>query len=638
MKKNVYFFQVNYEYNHSAHLPYTVAHLACYAWNDEKISQSYELKDLFFLRKPPSQVIETLESPAIVGFSTYVWNCEYNKKMARMIKERYPECVILFGGHHIMPGDGMLEECPYIDYLIHGEGEEPLRRLMLALDGEGEAKDVPGISMRSENGCLTNQGIVMGEDDFPSPYLEGYFDKIIDENPDINFLALIETSRGCPYSCSYCDWSNMKSKIRQFPLERILKEIDWMSEKKIFGLGAADSNFGFYERDEFIAEKIVESHLKTGYPGAFQTSYAKNSSERIFRIGCALDKCGLNKGITLSFQSMSPVVLKNIGRENISVGFYSGLMKKYTEAGVSAYTELILGLPGENYESFTEGVDSLLRLGQHDALYIHNCECLPCSIMGTPDYMERFKIKTTRIHLNQPHRNVDEKDSIAEWSHIVTGTYSMDGYEWARMNMFSFCVQAYHNMGMLKFFALYLFEKGECTYREFYSNLLEYLRLHPDKSASKTFYKIFDYLNKILSESGDFVCSDETFGNVLWPFEEYVFLCAAYNTDDFYAGVYEYLASFSYEPGVFEELLKFQREMIKQPFLSEKSFETEFDFIDYFTCLQRNSHAQLVKKPCRIDIKTKRYDSWREYARKVAWYGRKNDQNTYINDALTYGR
>ena len=95
-----------------------------------------------------------------------------------------------------------------------------------------------------------------------------------------------------------------------------------------------------------------------------------------------LEKAGLNKGITLSFQSMSDDVLRNIGRENISIEYYSELMELYNNAGVATYTELILGLPGETYESFVDGIDRLLSLGQHNSIYIHNCEWLPCSIMG----------------------------------------------------------------------------------------------------------------------------------------------------------------------------------------------------------------------------------------------------------------
>ena len=112
------------------------------------------------------------------------------------------------------------------------------------------------------------------------------------------------------------------------------------------------------------------------------------------------------------------------------------VMKLYNEAGVATYTELILGLPGETYQSLVDGIDKLLVLGQHNSIYIHNCEWLPCSIMGQKDYVERYDIKTSRIPLNQPHREPDEWDDIPEWSQVVTSTYSMNEEEWKKMNLF----------------------------------------------------------------------------------------------------------------------------------------------------------------------------------------------------------
>lgn len=286
---------------------------------------------------------------------------------------------------------------PQIDYLLHGEGEVIFRRLLRSLIGLDNAADIPGISMRTENGILTNPEMISTECDFPSPYTNGYFDSILAENPDTAFMAMLETSRGCPNSCAYCDWSSMKSKIRKFPLERIYSDIEWISSHKIFGLGGADSNFGMFSRDTEITDKIVEAKRKTGYPVKFQTSYEKNSSKTVFDIGMKLEEAGLSKGITLSFQSMDEETLRNIGRHNISTEFFSELMALYNKAGIPTYTELILGLPGETCRSFVDSLDKLLTLGQHNAIYIHNCEWLPCSIMGQKNYVEKYKIGISHI-------------------------------------------------------------------------------------------------------------------------------------------------------------------------------------------------------------------------------------------------
>ena len=624
---------MNYSYGKSAHIPYTAGQLSAYALADKDVADSFCLEEIFFLREPIDKLLEKIENPAVAAFSTYIWNCNYNKEVARRIKEKYPECVVIFGGHHVAPGGGLLEECPYIDYLLHGEGEVIFRRLLRSLIGLDTASDIPGISMRTAEGIISNPEMISTECDFPSPYLNGYFDKILKENPDTEFMALIETSRGCPNSCAYCDWSSMKSKIRKFPIERIYGEIEWVRDNRVHGLGAADSNFGMFRRDEEITDKIVEIKKETGLPVGFQTSYAKNSTQTVFNIGMKLEKAGLNKGITLSFQSMSDDVLRNIGRENISIEYYSELMELYNNAGVATYTELILGLPGETYESFVDGIDRLLSLGQHNSIYIHNCEWLPCSIMGQKNYVKKYKIGTSHIPLNQPHREPEDGDDIPEWSSVVTSTYSMTNEEWKKMNLFSFAVQCYHHMGILQFFALYLYNEGLCSYKEFYSSLLGFISDNPETVAGRVFSKIGRHLDSVLSETGTLSCADERFGKVLWTFEEYAYLCTIYEIDRFYDEISSFLSSFGIEKEIFAQLLEFQRRMPKRPFTEQVSIDLSYDFLGYFLKALDGGHIPLEKTENTVTAQARPFNSWADFARIVAWYGKKDSNSTYIKQA-----
>ncbi len=629
---------MNYPYGKSAHLPYTAGQLAAYAFADGDVADNYSLENIFFLREAVDGVLSKIKNPFAVAFSTYIWNCNFNKEVAKRIKEKYPECVIIFGGHHVAPGGGMLEECHYIDYLLHGEGEIIFRRLLRALIGLDDATEIPGISMRVPSGILSNPEMISDECDFPSPYLNGYFDKIIAENPETEFMSIIETSRGCPNSCAYCDWSNMKSKIRKFPIERIYGEIEWMSRNKIYGLGAADSNFGMFRRDEEIVDKIVEAKQRTGYPILFQTSYAKNSSQTVFNMGLKLEHSRMNKGITLSFQSMSKEALKNIGRENISIDYYSELMNLYNNAGVATYTELILGLPGETCESLVDGIDELLNLGQHNSIYIHNCEHLPCSIMAQKDYVEHYKVKTSRIPLNQPHREPDATDNIPEFSSIVTSTYSMTSDDWKKMNLFSYAIQCYHHMGILQFFALYLYNEGLCSYKKFYSSLLERFLSDSETVAGRIFTEIEVFLDDVLSEKGTLSCCDARFGKVQWAFEEYAFLSTVYESEKFYDEIKDFLSGFGIEERIFKELLAFQKNMIKKPFAESMSFDVSYDFLSYFLDILDGKKAVLKQINSTVAIEAKPFSSWEEFAKVVAWYGRKDGNSTYIKQSQSKRR
>lgn len=635
LKRKLYFLQVNYIYGKSAHIPYTAGQISAYAFADKDVAENYSLERIFFLREPIDSLLEKIDDPSVVAFSTYLWNSNYNKEAARRIKEKYPDCVIVFGGHHVAPGGGLLEECPQIDYLLHGEGEVTFRRLLRALIGLDRAEDIPGISVRTENGILTTPEAVACECDFPSPYLEGYFDRILVENPDLVFMALIETSRGCPNSCAYCDWSSMKSKIRKFPIERVYGEIEWMGKNRIFGLGSADSNFGMFSRDGEIADKIIETKKATGYPVKFQTSYEKNSSKKVFDIGLKLEKNGLSKGVTLSFQSMDKTTLRNIGRENISTEFFSELMNLYNEAGIATYTELILGLPGETVQSFVDSLDSLLNLGQHNSIYIHNCEWLPCSIMGQKDYIERYKIQKSLIPLNQPHRSASDIDEIPEYSSIVTSTYSMTNKDWKLMNIISAVVQACHHMGLMQFFALYLYNEGLSSYKNFYCSFVDYFYPRHESSVGRALHRIEEKLDDVLAEKGTLSICDSRFGDILWTFEEYLFLCLTYESDEFYAELKEFIDGFGIDGEISEELMKFQRGITKHPFNVTAEFELSYDFLDYFRRIVDGEKPTLEKADNTVSVKAERFDSWARFAEVVAWFSRKDGNSTHFRQAIS---
>ena len=211
--------QPYYLYGKNAYLPYAIGSLAAYAWNDEKIKKNYELKNLFFLRTPPNEVIEKLEDPFICAFSTYVWNIEYNLEMARQIKNKFPKCKIVFGGHQISPtnikesiqSNGRLTALG--DYFIYDEGEVAFKNLLLALVKNEDLESVDNISFfRNDEHIFSSRSIVK-ETDFPSPYVTGIFDDIVDSMPDFEFSAVIETNRGCPYHCAYCDWGYHPEKL-----------------------------------------------------------------------------------------------------------------------------------------------------------------------------------------------------------------------------------------------------------------------------------------------------------------------------------------------------------------------------------------------------------------------------------------
>lgn len=634
-KKNVYLVQATYLNGKTVPLPYAVGALAAYAWKDETVAARYRLAEIIFLREPIDDVVARMEVPCYVGFSSYMWNIEYNKALAIAIKKKYPDCIIQFGGHQVAPGGSLLEECPFVDISMHNEGEEPFRLLLLELLKDApDFKDIPNLSYRKNGTVVNNPCMVFDGEDYPSPYLEGIFDPIIAAHPDLNFDALLETNRGCPNRCAYCGWGMYKGKIRMFPMERIYGDIQWVSDHKIEFLAGADANFGLFDRDDQIVDWIIDFKKRTGYPDKFQVSYAKNSTVRIFEMTKKLHEANMDKGVTLAFQSLEPQVLDNIGRSNIKLDYYSTLLQMYADAGIPTYSDLIIGLPGETYDSFVSGVNTLLKAGQHSSLFIHILEWLPCSAMGQKEYMERFGLEYSVLPLNQPHRVKTEEDSITEYSRIVTKTNTMDHAEWIRINLFSACVQCFHHLGLLEFVALYCYYTCGIEYGEFYDRLLTYLEEHPDTVAGGVFAGIKQHFNDVIEKGGPVVFVDETYGLVSWTAEEYAFLEIVRRKKRFYEEIGAFIDGLGIEEDILRELTQYQYAMIKTVNNRHDELVMRYNFPEYFRAALSGAPVALVRRDARLVIDDPdTFDNWKDYARFVVWYGRRGGRNIYASEA-----
>ncbi|MBQ2931394.1 MAG: radical SAM protein [Clostridia bacterium] len=627
-KKNIYLVQPTYMNDTSIYFPYAIGALASYAWKFSDIEDNYKLKNIFFLRKNTDMIVSEMVEPFLVGFSNYIWNFEYNKLLASKIKKKFPDCVIVFGGPQIANNSLLLSECSYIDILIHLEGEVAFCELLRAFLYNNSLDDINNISYRSMgNGIITNEICMARDFDFPSPYESGFFDRLCEENPEIDFIPLIETNRGCPNNCSYCSWGKINSKVRFFPMDRVLNDLMWVSKNKKEFLGFADANFGMFPRDEIITDKIIELNEKTGFPKKFQVSYTKDSGDRVFDITQKLNKNGMDKGVTLSFQSMSTVVQNNIGRSNLDVSYYKKLLKKYAEASIPTYTDLILGLPGETYDSFKNGIDDLLELGQHTSLFVHFCEYLPLAEMAQESYIKSHGIVFSKIPLNQPHMSFNGNEEVQEYSHIVTQTNSMSCNDWKKTVLFSVCVLCFHHLGILQLIAIYLRENKGIKYSCFYEDLLCFLLKH------KNFKIIEKKISDIVDKNEAAVVFDEKFGNIAWPFEEYLYLKTIEEKTKFFSVVKLFLLRYEIDEEILEELISYQVFVIKEKNISYKKFTGKHDWKEYFLkILKGDSVALKEKKVCYSITDFNTTTSWEDYAKKVLWFGRRGGKNIYVSE------
>ena len=625
--KNVYFVQVDVSASlgaQNAYLPYTAGILAANAWTSDIVKRHYRFKEFIFLREEIAGVVARLEEPAVIAFSNYCWNTEYNKALARAVKEKYPDCVNVFGGHNIPNDFSFLEAFPYVDILCHGEGEDTTKALFEALALGTDLDGVPNISYRDgRGGYIRTETKCQRTLDYPSPYLEGWFDPIVAAHPEITFNVILETSRGCPHQCAYCDWGLLKSKVRMFPLERIKAEIRWMSAHKIAFVWGADANFGLFSRDLEIADELVKAKETTGYPERMRMNYAKNNYENVFAIVKKFKECEFDRiGATLSFQSLSPEVLKNIGRTNNDLEFYKNLLTQYNKENMKTYSELILGLPGETYESFAKGIATLFEIGQHFVFEVYGCILLPNSIMGQKDYVEKFGIKTVRSEIIRPHFQ-NEAFSIPEYNQIVVETNSMPREMWVRSQTFFYLAKAFHGNGLLRAFGIYLHCEKGVPYDVFYDGILRYYEANPSLFGASLCRDIKDRANELSLGVNNRKLQFAPCGDIIWDDHEYFVLNALYRMEEFYEELLPYLETYGLDRDVFDDLLVYQKSIMRTPLNTECRITLHYDVHSFLSDVYVNDIHPLYRKEHTLVLRDSApVTEWPAFGKKVIWYGR----------------
>lgn len=623
---NVYFVQVDVSASlgaQNAYLPYTAGILAANAWTSDVVKNHFLFKEFIFLREDIAGVVARMESPAVIAFSNYCWNTEYNKALAAAAKERFPDCITVFGGHNVPNDDSFLEAYPFIDILCHGEGEDTVKILFEALATGADLADVPNISFRSGDGLVRTESKCQKTLDYPSPYLEGWFDPIVEAHPEITFNVILETSRGCPNQCAYCDWGLLKSRVRMFPLERIKAEIRWMSEHKIAFVWGADANFGLFNRDLEIADALVRAKETTGYPERMRMNYAKNNYENVFAIVKKFKECEFDRiGATLSFQSLSPVVLKNIGRSNADLEFYKNLLVKYKKENMKTYSELILGLPGETYESFAKGIATLFEIGQHFVFEVYGCILLPNSIMGQKEYVEKFGIKTVRSEIIRPHFQ-NEAFAIPEYNNIVVETNSMPREMWVRSQTFFYLAKAMHGNGLLRAFAIYLHNEMGVPYDRFYDGILCYYEENPSLFGAGLCREIKERAAELSLGVNNRKLQFAPCGDIIWDDHEYFVLNALYRKDDFYNEMLPYLRRFGIPDDVFADLLNYQKNILRAPFSEACTADLRYDVHGYLSDAYVNDiHPLTMRAHTLVMRDSDPKNDWPSFGKHVIWYGR----------------
>ena len=220
--------QPNSKYGNSVYFPYAAGSLIAYAFTDPVVQENYVFGRFFYKKDAIETVLSSVCDPVVFGFSCYVWNYEYNKALAAAVKQKWPDCVTVFGGHQVYRGSDIIEN-KNVDIVQFGEGEDSFRRILLALAGIETIEDIPNIMYRRNGDPVFTRDEVVCIPQRVSPYLDGWFDDMLRTEKEVSFSAILETNRGCPNKCAFCDWGNIKARVRLFDESMVKAEIDWFA-------------------------------------------------------------------------------------------------------------------------------------------------------------------------------------------------------------------------------------------------------------------------------------------------------------------------------------------------------------------------------------------------------------------------
>lgn len=499
-----------------------------------------------FVRQEPETIIASYEDPAVLGFSTYVWNFRQSLEVARLAKERFAHAPIVFGGpsapRYDVDINRFFQQYPFVDILAHGEGELTFAELLHALRDHRDLRTVPGISFRSpegEKGYVTNPARERIKDlgVVPSPFLNGVFDELLWSYREYITGTIWETNRGCPFSCAFCDWGQAtQSKVNIHELERLKQELDWMSRNRIPYIFAADANFGIKERDIEIARYMGNLYATTGYPRYLQINWMKNSQQKTIDIADTFKRSGMGFMVTLSMQSFDKDTLIAIKRDNIALETFAGLKREYNARGIDTYSELLLGLAGETYESFTDGLMQVISplLTDHFALYLTNV--LPNAEMAKPEYREKYGL-VTRMTKSTVLRQRVRNRYVQEMDETIVGTKAMPVEDWRRAFTFGYLLRMFHNMRTVFYVIEFLREHYGVSPKVYLEYIIAEGR-RPGRAGgiAKLLQRMDDYADSILAGQTT-TLAHENYPEYFWEPHEMSFAVAFQHGVEFYRDI-----------------------------------------------------------------------------------------------------
>ncbi len=297
----------------------------------------------FTIQKDPKDIAEHILklTPVILGFGVYIWNTHQTLQVISIIKKVNPQIKIVIGGPEVSHESEQQKICQLSDFVIKGEGDFLFRQLCQNLI-ENKNQEIqkyigPNLPNISE---------------IKLPYYL-YSDEDLK-----NRIVYVEISRGCPYRCEYC-LSSLDKSVRTFEIDLFISEMKTLIDRgsrifkfidRTFNLSIPTCTkvleffLGYTQLDIFLHFEMVPDRL----PNEIRELIKRFPSGSLqFEVG---------------IQTWNPEIAKNVSRRNDLNKVKENFAFIVSETGVHTHADLIVGLPGEDIQSFAHGFDELYKL------------------------------------------------------------------------------------------------------------------------------------------------------------------------------------------------------------------------------------------------------------------------------------
>ncbi len=372
----------------------------------------------FTVHEPRENILETLlrQEPEVIGFSVYLWNRVATLELVAALHRIRPDIRIFLGGPEIsFETNAFMGAHPGVTALIRGEGEIPAYGLLTAWQKGQDPAEVPRLLYRTSDGEIRDGGDgpqLDALDSIPSPFRNGLVDL------DRGFVY-IETSRGCPYDCSFC-MSALEDHVRSFSPGRIEDDLLFLMKQEIPKIKLVDRTFNY---DATRARRIFSFILAHNRSSHFHFEIGAHLlDEETLRL---LEK--VPKGMfqfEIGVQATLPEALQAIRRKASLEKLEKNVRRLQSFRTIELHLDLIAGLPGEPPEEFFRSIDRVMALGP-DHLQIEPVKLLP----GAPLRLEAGG-KGLLFDPNPPYQVLQTPEWTFEAIHHVRGVSRLLDMTW----------------------------------------------------------------------------------------------------------------------------------------------------------------------------------------------------------------